>query len=276
MELVAAAKMRKSQEAALASRPYTNSLNEILAEVRSRAKEANHALFEEKLRLLNTNDAKTELIILITSDRGLVGGLNMNLFRLLNSQFSTFNSQLEFVVVGKKGLGFTVKSHSATIASFENESQSPIELARTLTKIAIDNYVSTRVDSVKLVYPHFQSTIKQNPSIVQLLPIELPKSDQLPETSLPDSSQGNQELLFEPSAEVILEDILPHYILTKIYHAILESKASEHSARMVAMKNATDAASDLVDDLTLTYNQARQETITTELLDIITAQKAFE
>lgn len=260
MELVSAAKMRRSQEAALASRPYTGALTEILNEVKSKS--------EKSHTLLNTKDSQNQMIILITTDRGLVGGLNINLFReIAKSEFKN----IKFVVVGKKGQNFVAKSGSDLIAGFISDEQETLDLARTLTKIAVDSYKNSEVNSVSIMYPDFQSTVKQVPTLTQVLPIEFEK-DQLPTTNY----QLPTDLLFEPNADQILESILPHYVLTKIYQTLLEAKASEHSARMVSMKNATDAASDLVDDLTLTYNQARQEAITTELLDIITAQSAFE
>lgn len=261
MELVAAAKMRKSQQATLAARPYSLTLNEIIADVKTKIDIADI--------LMSPNDSLNQIVILITSDRGLAGGLNINLFReILRADLK--NTQ--YITVGKKATNFAAKTAGQIIASFDSEEKEPLDLARTLTKMAIDAYTSTQVSRVSLLYPHFESTIKHIPTWIQLLPVEL-ASQNLP-TGLP-SHQPNI-LLFEPSAENILKDILPHHLLTQIYQVLLESKASEHSARMVAMKNATDAAGDLIEDLTLTFNQARQEAITKELLDIVTAQKAFE
>lgn len=229
MELVSAAKMRRAQQSALSSRPYTNTLNEVLQEVRIKARESTHILLMEK-------QAQASLIIMITTDRGLVGGLNINLIREIakNEQ-----KNIKFVIVGKKGLSFSSKTGSDILASFESEQEEPLALARTLTKIAIDSYVNSQVNSVKILYPHFNSTINQVPTISQILPIELETVNREPLT------KNQTDLLFEPSADQILENILPHYVLTKIYQALLDAKASEHSARMVAMKNATDAASDL-------------------------------
>lgn len=285
MELVAAAKMRKSQEKALLSRPYTNTLNEVLLEVRSKARESTHTLLMEK-------EAQASLIIMITTDRGLVGGLNINLIRefMAHPRGEVKSSpglhpggvtQTKFVIVGKKGLNFGSKTAGDILASFGSDMESPLALARTLTKIAIDSYIGSQVNSVKILYPHFESTIKQVPTITRILPIEFEAADDThPRGEIKPTSKSHPgdgvDLLFEPSADHILENILPHYVMTLIYQALLEAKASEHSARMVAMKNATDAANDLVDDLTLTYNQARQEAITRELLDIVTAQSAFE
>ena len=261
MELVAAAKMRKSQESALSSRPYTITLNQIITELRPKPHERRH-------QLLTPTDAPSPLIILITSDRGLVGGLNLNVIReAVKNQYQN----VKFVIVGKKGLNFAAKTRADILASFLSDEQPILNLARTLTRLAIGSFVTKEVNSVFVIYPDFVSTIKQIPTIIKLLPIEF-AIDEQPVTRY----QAPDTILFEPSPDRILEHILPHHVLTRIYQALLEAKASEHSARMVAMKNATDAASDLVDDLTLTYNQARQEAITKELLDIVTAQSAFE
>jgi len=261
MELVATTKMRKAQLAALAGRPYSTSLEEIIAEVRIKSGKAKHTLLEEK-------QALNQIIILISSDRGLAGGLNINLFReILKSEVK--NPQL--ISVGKKAANFVVKSGYEILAQFQSEEKSSLDLARTLSKMAIDAFKKSQTSRISLLYPHFESTIKQTPKWIQLLPIELKKLDlQAP------SNQKVERLLLEPSADIILGSILPHHIITQIYQVLLEAKAAEHSARMVAMKNATDAAGELIEDLTLTYNQARQEAITKELLDIITAKRAFE
>lgn len=261
MELVAAAKMRKSQEKAIESRPYTNTLTEVTQYLKPETHKKRHPL-------LTHGRSETQLLILLTTDRGLVGGLNLNVIRQI-SQSELKN--IKYIVVGKKGSNFAAKTGQDIIASFASDEQEILDLARSLTKLAVDSFKTDEAQNVFLVYPDFQSTIKQVPTIVKLLPIALEETEET--ANIPTQQPTN--LLFEPSADYILEKILPHHILTKIYQALLEAKASEHSARMVAMKNATDAANDLVDDLTLTYNQARQEAITNELLDIITAQSAF-
>ena len=261
MELVAGAKMRKSQMAALAGRPYSVNLGEIIDEVKAKS--------ARKHELLKAKNAPGEIIILVTSDRGLAGGLNINLFReILAKEIKN----AKFITVGKKATNFAAKSRFEILASFTSEEKSTLDLARTLSKMTTDAYRQSQALKISLVYPHFESTIKQTPKWIQLLPIQINSIDQ--PTAQP--TYHYDDLIFEPSADGILESILPHFILTQIYQILLEAKASEHSARMVAMKNATDAAGDLIDDLTLTYNQARQEAITKELLDIITAQRAFE
>ncbi len=266
MELIAATKMRKSQQAALSARPYSLSLAQILGKLNFKTEIANP--------LLTSNDSPNEVIILITSDRGLAGGLNINLFReILRDDLKNF----QYITVGKKGTNFAVKTKGEIIASFQSEEKEPLDLARTLTKLAIETFSEGKASKVTLVYPHFESPIKQIPTWIQLLPIEFQKTAEL-QKDKPEGPISRQSdiLLFEPSALEVLSAILPHYVLVRIYQVLLEAKASEHSARMIAMKNATDAAGDLIDDLSLTYNQARQEAITKELLDIITAQKALE
>lgn len=259
MELVAAAKMRKSQMAALSARPYSTNLHSILHKIQSQSKVAH--------RLLAGNNAQKEMIILVTSDRGLAGGLNINIFReILKSE----SKNSLYVAVGKKAIQFSSKMNFDLVASFGSEEVSHLDLARRLAKIASSTFLIKEVSKVTITYPHFESTVNQVPKSVQILPIK-------PELDNEEvQNQIAQDLLFEPTTQEIVDVILPHHVLTAIYQALLEAKASEHSARMVAMKNATDAAGDLIDDLTLTYNQARQEAITTELLDIVTAQRAFE
>src|SRR3989344_4804493 len=260
MELVSAAKMRKAQVWALSGRPYSTSLNEIITEVREKT--------DKMHTMLKPKSAPKQLIIVVASDRGLAGGLNINLFREIIAKEI---KDATYITIGKKATNFAVKTGAEFIASFESEEKSPLEIARSISKLARDLFTSSQVNKVSILYPHFVNTTNQIPKWVQILPIEF--EDQRP-TDLP--TYRSTDLLFEPDIDKILNNILPHYILTRFYQVLLEAKASEHSARMVAMKNATDAASDLVEDLTLTYNQARQEAITKELLDIITAQRAFE
>jgi len=259
MELVEAAKMRKSQIAATSSRPYSKTLHEILASVKTESHKKGHPL-------LSKNKMEKQLVIIVAADRGLAGGLNINIFREI-IRLDIKNA--DFITVGKKATEFAVKTQKDLVASYKSDEKGTLELARDLSKMATDAYSKKEVGKVSIIYQHFDSTIKQTPTLIQLLPIDITHDGEI-------EGIQTQELLFEPSPDQILETILPHHVLTQIYQVLLEARASEHSARMVAMKNATEAAGDLVDDLTLTYNQARQEAITKELLDITTAQKAFE
>ena len=260
MELVSAAKMRKAQASALSARPYTQTLHEILAQVGKQNKD------EFAHPLASANDNQTQLIIIISSDRGLAGGLNLNMFREI---LRTDIKGAKYITVGKKARDFAAKTGSDLIASYTTEELPHFEIARILSKTAQEMFTKKEVGKVSLIYPYFESTIKQPPKWVQVLPIA-----SIEEIS--EETRAASDFLFEPNPSQIVDLILKHHILTQIYQALVEAKAAEHSARMVAMKNATDAAGDLVDDLTLTYNQARQEAITKELLDITTAQRAFK
>src|SRR3989344_1186541 len=269
MELVSAAKMRKAQVWALSGRPYSTSLNEIITEVREKT--------DKMHTMLKPKSAPKQLIIVVASDRGIAGGLNINLFREIIAKEI---KDATYITIGKKATNFAVKTGAEFIASFESEEKSPLEIARSISKLARDLFTSSQVNKVSILYPHFVNTTNQIPKWVQILPIEFEdqRPTDLPTYPLRPRSEASRptDLLFEPDIDKILNNILPHYVLTRIYQVLLEAKASEHSARMVAMKNATDAAGDLIEDLTLTYNQARQEAITKELLDIVTAQRAFD
>ena len=259
MELVSGAKMRKAQATALSARPYTDTLHQILSSVSPKTKDViGHPLTSQ-------NENTTQLLIVISSDRGLAGGLNLNVFREILRQDI---KGAKYITVGKKARDFAAKTGGDLIASYASEELPQYEIARILAKTAQELFTEKEVGKVSLIYPYFESTIKQPPKWLEILPIASIEEIQGAKTS--------NDFLFEPGTDQILNLILKHHILTQIYQALIEAKAAEHSARMVAMKNATDAAGDLVDDLTLTYNQARQEAITKELLDIVTAQKAFE
>lgn len=264
MELVAAAKMRKSQEKTLASRPYTLTLHQMIAELKPKTHRNLHPLLKSK-------NVDSRLVILITPDRGLVGGLNLNIIREA-LKFVQENKNTKFITVGQKGLIAATKLNAEIIASFGSEEIPFLDLARSLSRLATESFAKDEVSIVWAIYPNFESTVKQVPKVTRILPIKLSEEQEYQEEH---DGVTVPNMIFEPSADKILESILPHHVLTQIYQLLLETKASEHSARMVAMKNATDAANDLADDLTLTYNQARQEAITTELLDIVTAQSAF-
>lgn len=260
MELVSAAKMRKAQSAALSARPYADSLHQILSSVSPKTKDViGHPLTSQ-------SENTRQLLIVISSDRGLAGGLNLNVFREI---LRTDIKDAKYITVGKKARDFAAKTGGDLIASYASEELPYFEIARILAKGAQEMFIGKEVGKVSLIYPYFESTIRQPPKWVQVLPIASMEE-------IYQEAKTVTDFLFEPSADQIIDLVLKHHILTKIYQALVEAKAAEHSARMVAMKNATDAAGDLVDDLTLAYNQARQETITKELLDIITAQKAFE
>lgn len=262
MEMVAATKMRRAQNQALGGRPYSENLSQALERLLPRVEIEAHPL-------LSGNDSNKVGVILLSTDKGLVGALNTNLMRTVLG-LHPVGASVSFYTVGKKGRSFVVRTGKDLKADFENADMVTFRQAVQLTKMITEAFLAGEVREVYLVYPQFVSTLRQEPKRVKLLPIDLE------EVSNEEKVSKASEFLFEPNVDALLDFILIHHIQTKIYQALLETKASEHSARMVAMKNATDNALELVDDLNLSYNQIRQSAITTEILEIATAQVAME
>lgn len=269
MQMVAAAKMRRSQDQATAGRPYSQNLALSLARLLPKVNLEAHPLLKQ-------NESKTEGVVLLSTDRGLVGALNTNLFRMVST--ANYPKETNFYTVGKKGRVFIVKMEKALKADFDNADLVTFRQAKQLAKLLMDSFKLGEVGGVSLIYPHFVSTLKQEPRKVKLLPIDVASLlESLPEEEVKSSSEENDsEFLFEPNADSLLDYLLIHHLEEQIYQAMLETKASQYSAQMIAMKNATDNAKELVEDLKLTYNQTRQAAITTELLEITTAQVAME
>jgi F-type H+-transporting ATPase subunit gamma len=199
-------------------------------------------------------------VVLITSDRGLAGGLNANILRLTASHILGQQAPVTVTAVGRKGRDFTVRYGRELRAEFLGLGEKPKYLDIVpVARVVVDDYCAGYVDRVDLVYTRFVSTLTQRPVVQTLLPVE----------PLADSSERPTDYIYEPSAREVLSDLLPRYVEVEIYRALLEAVASEQSARMVAMRNATDNANEIVRDLTLMYNQARQASITSELIDIV-------
>lgn len=261
MEMIAASKMKKAQERGLAGRPYADKIEQVIADLA--------ALPEIGLQhpLLQRRPVQKIGVVHITPDRGLCGGLNSNLNRHLASFVVEQNKEVQIVSVGRKGREFVTRVDFKSIAEFIQLGDNPGLLdTLPISKIVIDDYTSGIMDTVYISYARFVSTMIQKPILKKLLPVEpavIPRAE-------------NVEYIYEPGAEAVLGALLPRFVEMEIYHAILESIASEQSARMVAMRNATDSAQDLIADLTLLYNKARQEAITRELLDIVGGVSALE
>jgi F-type H+-transporting ATPase subunit gamma len=253
MEMIATSKMRRAQERGLAGRPYADKIRQVIADLA--AIQGDRPLHP----LLLCRPASRIAIVHITPDRGLCGGLNANINRSAGSFIQQQQAAVTLTCVGRKGLDFMRRHGRDVRADFTWLGDHP-GLLDTLpvSRIIIDDYTSGFIDAAYLSYTQFVSTLTQRPVVQQVLPIEpavIPKAE-------------NVDYIYEPDAPGVLAGLLPRYVEMQIYHAILESIASEQSARMVAMRNATDNARDLVADLTLVYNKARQEAITKELLDI--------
>jgi F-type H+-transporting ATPase subunit gamma len=255
MQMVAAAKMRKAQAAAIAGRPYENMLMRVLGAVKGHVEPASHPL-------LAIREIRKQLILVFATDKGLCGPLNANLFRELAE---TDPAKTEFASMGRKATQYLARTRRNLIADYPL--RDPVRFAdiRPIAKFASDKFILGEVDEVSVLYPRFVNTLTQQSVLRDLLPI--PAEDL-------DVKGVSGEFLFEPDVHGVLDSILPHYIAFQLFQMAHDARASEHSARMVAMKNATDNAKQLVKDLTLEYNKVRQENITTELLEITTAQLA--
>ncbi len=257
MQMVAAAKMRKAQAAATAGRPYQEMLWRVLAAIKGRVEPTSHPL-------LAVREVKKELILIFSTDKGLCGPLNANLFKELAQ---TDTGKTEFAVMGRKATQYLVRTKRNLVADYPLKDPVRFVDVRPIAKFASDKFISGDVDKVRVLYPKFVNTLTQQPVLRDLLPI--------PAEELDVKGKGESgEFIFEPDVHGVLDSILPHFIAFQLFQMAQDTRASEHSARMVAMKSATDNAKQLIKDLTLEYNKVRQENITTELLEITTAQLA--
>ncbi len=263
MEMVAAAKMRRAQERVLAARPYAYHMKEIIIDVASTA-----ARGEVLHPLLERRDAGSVALVFVSGDRGLCGAFNGNIIRRAVSFIEDLREDTTLITVGRKGRDVMLRLGYGLTAEFSNLGDAPksvdtLPVARTV----IDDYTAGKIKRAYLVYTQFVSTMTQRPVVQQLLPVE-------PE-SLHEDGPGSADYIYEPSPEGIMSVLLPRFVEVQVYQAILESRASEESARMVAMRNATENAKDLISNLTLNYNKARQTAITGELVDITTSIQAM-
>lgn len=270
MQMVSATKMRRAQTQALNGRPYFLNLNFALEKLLPLINTGSHPL-------LAGNDSKITGVALLSTNKSMCGALNTNLFRLLAAS-NMLSTDTSFYTVGMKGRNFVARTGKNLSADFENSDTVTFRQASQLAKLIIDSFMEGEIGQVYIVYPHFISTLRQEATKVKLLPIDYSELESLLAGELQNrpSGNGSDEFLFEPDPKKLLDYILNHYVQIKIYQSLLETKASEHSARMIAMQNATDNALDLVTDLNLTYNQTRQDSITKELLEITTAALAME
>lgn len=267
LQLVAASKMRRAQDRATQAQPYAEKLRHVisgLATYTGGDGEAPHPLLESR-------EVKNIAVLHVTPDRGLCGGLNANLNRSAGTFVALQHEPVQVVAVGKKGRDFFIRAHVHLAAEITDLGDYPSQ-GDTLgvAKIIVNDYLEGVVDRVYISFAEFVSTANQRPVIRQLLPIEPPKMDE------EGAEQFVQDYIFEPSPVDVLARLLPRYVEMQVYEAVLQNAASFQSAQMVAMKNATDNAQEITRELTLTYNKARQEQITKELLDIVGGAAALE
>lgn len=275
MQLVSSSKMKRAQDAAVAGRPYALLLADLLDTVGEKlelsGQTLSHPFFEDR-------EVKTRGIILLSTDKGLCGPLNTNLFREVIDQVK---GDAKFITVGRKGTQFISRTQRNLVADFTVSDKVSYSEIRAMLKLVIDAYNKREIDTVEIAYPSFVNVLIQEPVLQKLLPIvDLQEVlEQLSkrtgeEAALIEARSDKREMSFEPSPEEVLQELPSHYVKVIIHQLLLESRAAEHSARMVAMKAATDNASTLVDDLTLDYNKARQAAITQEILEIAAASAA--
>jgi F-type H+-transporting ATPase subunit gamma len=259
MQFVAASKLKRAQDATLSARPYSQKIDELLADLAV-------VIGPEDHPLLVRREGGKRLIVLITSDRGLAGPFNTNTIRFAAQEITEHSGDLAVVTVGRKGRDAMRRSRVPMEAHFEGFGDRPtfadvLPLARLIT----DDYLAGTYARVDVIFSQFVSTLTQRPALDHLLPIE-PAEDT-------EGILGNQ-FIFEPNPGAVLEQLLPRYIAARLFQAVLESKASEESSRMVAMRNATDNAEDLIQDYTLAYNKVRQANITREMIEIASGAQA--
>lgn len=265
MELVAASKMKKAQQAALAGRPYAQLMSSMLGALAPHVEEAMHPFLVRR-------EIRTRGILLVTTDKGLCGPLNANLFKLV----AEVKTPAKFAAIGRKGAQFLVRTKRDLMADFQVHDRVPFGEVKVAIEFMVKQYLDGVVDTVEVIYPRFKNTLVQEPTVRAVLPLtsiaefSAALRAEAGATHQPDT----REMLFEPNPTQVLDALIPFYVNRYIYQLVLSAKASEHSARMVAMKTAKDNATKLLGDLTLEYNKARQAAITQEILEIAAAQYA--
>jgi F-type H+-transporting ATPase subunit gamma len=273
MQMVASSKMRRAQERVEQSRPYAEQLRALV----TRLARAGGEDLGAELALLKQRPVQNIGILLITPDRGLCGALPSNINRLAATTALELQNKLaeqgrrpnvSYVGVGRKGRDFLVRSQLNLLAEFTNYGDRPsMNDASAIAQVAVDAFVNGEVDVVYLVYPQFVNTMTQRPAAVQLLPVQPPEDEA--------NEKETIEYIYEPNASEIFKALLPRYVDVQVYQALLETVSSFLSAQMIAMKNATDNANELVDDLTLTYNKARQAAITQQIIEVVSGSEAL-
>ena len=272
MEMVAASRMKRAQDSILAARPYSDELEDALRRVAGAA-----GLTEEVDPLLASRPVRRAAIIVITTDRGLAGSLNANATRSVlrwvarraTGENGDGRVEVEAITVGRKGRDALRRAGVPIAAHFAQLGDKPAFSDVTpIARLVTEDFLEGKYDEIDIAYSTFVSTLSQKPEIDVILPVVQPEMAD-------ETEQTNDEYLFEPSPEAVPSRLLPHYVAIGIYRAVLENNASEQSARMIAMRNSTDNANELIDDLTLVYNKTRQATITREMIEIASGAEAL-
>ena len=260
MELVAAAKLRRAQERVTQSRPYADEIAGVMAELMTRDPEYRHPYLEKR-------EVRKRIVILVSTDRGLVGGLNSNNSRLALREMNAAGVPVQVVTVGRKGRDLMRRLRRDLVADVSNLGDRPTmgDILPAI-RVATEAYEKGDADQVDIVYAKFLSAGRQEATLRRLLPVDPPE----------DAPKVSADFLYEPEPKDVLDALLPRYVESQVYQAVLENVASQQAAQMVAMRNASDNANELITDLTLTANKVRQTTITTELMEIVGGAAALE
>lgn len=268
VQLVAASRMRRAQEAVEASRPFSEKIRQVLADIGNAGAGGEGVMHP----LLERRDVRNAELVLMTSDRGLAGGLNANVIRL-GSRYILDEAgvPVRVISVGRKGRDYMVRYGRNVVADYSDVGDRPdIGAISPVAHQVTEDFENGTVDAVYVAYTEYVSTISQRPRLVKVLPIEPPSEEEMDE-----AARTGVDYLFEPDPRQLLGALLPRYVEVQLYQALLESKASEFAARMIAMRNATDNANEIVQDLTLTYNKVRQANITREIIEVSSGAAAL-
>lgn len=263
MELVAASKMKKAQAAALAGRPYATLMADMLAALAPRVSETQHPLLVRR-------EVKVRGVLLVTTDKGLCGPLNANLFKLVTE----IRTPVKYVAIGRKGAQFLARTKRDVLADFTVTDRANFNEVKAPVEFMVQLYLAGTIDTLEVIYSRYKNTLVQEAIVRPVLPLSNVADfvTHLRAEAGADKPADSRDMLFEPNADAVLAALLPFYVNRYIYQLVLSAKASEQSARMVAMKTAKDNATKLLGDLTLEYNKARQAGITQEILEIAAAQ----
>ncbi|QBQ96268.1 F0F1 ATP synthase subunit gamma [Paraburkholderia pallida] len=264
MEMVAASKMRRAQERMRAARPYADKVRDIAAHMSRANPEYRHPFMTEN------NDAKAAGVILVTTDKGLCGGMNTNVLRATLQKFKDLEASgktVEATAIGSKGLGFLNRLRAKVVSNVVHLGDTPhLEKLIGAIKVQLDQYSEGKLSAVYLAYTRFVNTMKQEPVIEQLLPLSNERLEGHDDGATPKSQW---DYIYEPDAQTVVDELLVRYVEALVYQAVAENMASEQSARMVAMKAASDNAKTVINELQLSYNKSRQAAITKELSEIV-------
>lgn len=270
LQAVSASKVRKAMQAVLNTRPYATKAWQVLTHIAGQpGRQSLHPLLTQR------PEVRSVLVVLITGDRGLAGAYTTNIVRFNLQHFNHYPVQVRYITVGRKGRDLMVRRQKEIIAEFSNLPAAPsFADVSAIGRLAVEEFLSGRSDEVYLVYTDFINMARQVPTLQKLVPLEF-SAEGARVVGFAETKPGSASYIYEPGQNEILDEIIPRFTALQVYHAILESLASEHAARMVAMKNATDSATDLADALQLEYNKARQQSITNEMLDIAGGAEAL-